>query len=70
MQGKVSYNIQAWADIQNFPGATWNMELGDSACLLSNLVHFWTNGQHFCFDTVSGDHISDLKLGVQWNQVA
>ena len=40
MQGKVSYNIQAWADIGNFPGATWNVELGDNTCLVPNLVHF------------------------------
>ena len=45
-------------------------EHGDNACLIPNLVHFWTNGQNFGFDTVSGDHISVLKLGVEWNQVA
>ena len=34
---------------RNLPrGATWNMELGDSACLLSNLVHCWTNDKKFC----------------------
>ena len=34
---------------RNLPrGATWNMELGDSVCLLSILVNFWTSDQHFC----------------------
>ena len=40
MQGKGSYNIQAWADIGNFLGATWNVELGVNTCLVPNLVHF------------------------------
>ena len=70
MQGKVSYNVQAWADIGNFPGAMWNVELGDNTCLIPNLVHFWTNGQNFEFDTVSGGPYFVLKLRVEWNQVA
>ena len=65
MQGKVSYNIQAWADIGNFPGDTWNVELGDNTCLVSNLVYFLGQMPKIFGFTVSGDHISVINLGVE-----
>ena len=65
MQGKVSYNIQAWADIGNFPGATWNVELGDNTCLVPNLVNFLGQLPKIFGLTVSGDHISVINLGVE-----
>ena len=34
------------------------------------MVHFLNKCPEFGFDTVSGDHISDLKLGVEWNYAA
>ena len=65
IQGKLSYNIQAWADIGNFLGATWNVELGVNKSLVPNWVNlldkwpkfsgwhsFW--GPYFCSQSQSG----------------